>query len=96
MKRTEALTIKEIMDQYLRSRNMEDKLFERRALDVWPVIVGNAINRNTVERKVENGVMMVRITSAAMRSELQMCRSTLIRSINEAIGKEVISDIRFI
>ena len=80
------------MDQYLRSRNMEDKLFERRALDVWPVIVGNAINRNTVE----NGVMMVRITSAAMRSELQMCRSTLIRSINEAIGKDVISDIRFI
>lgn len=95
MRRTEALTVKEIMEDYLKSRNMEGRLLERQALELWPVIVGNAINRATVERRVDNGVMSVRITSAPMRSELQMCRTTLIASINKALGKDVIKEIRF-
>lgn len=95
MKRTEALTVKEIMDKYLRDQNLEDKMLERRALELWPVVVGNVINRRTVERRVNDGVMSMRITSGAMRSELMMCRSALIRSINNAVGKDVIRDIRF-
>lgn len=96
MRKTEALSVKEIMEDYLKSRNMEGRLLERQALELWPMIVGNAINRATVERRVDNGVMSIRITSAPMRSELQMHRTALIASINKELGKDVIKEIRFI
>lgn len=95
MKRSEAQSIKEVIDNYLQSHNLSDKLLEIRALELWPLIVGQAINRCTVERRVDDGVMRVRISSAAMRHELQMHRSTLVKSINDALGKEVIRELRF-
>ena len=96
MKRKDALTVGEIIYEYLQNRNMEDRLLERRALELWPKIVGYVVNRNTVERRVDNGVLSVRVTSAVIRSELQMSRSALIEGLNRALGKEVIREIRFI
>ena len=96
MKRKDALTVGEIIDEYLQDRNMEDRLLERRALELWRKKVGYVVNRNTVERRVDNGVLSVRVTSAVIRSELQMSRSALIEGLNRALGKEVIREIRFI
>jgi predicted nucleic acid-binding Zn ribbon protein len=39
--------------------------------------------------------MTIYVRSAALRHELNMCRSQLMRLINEAVGREVVTDIRF-
>ena len=96
MKRTEPLSISQIVDQLFKSRDMEDSLLRHRALQVWPEVVGPIINRQTVERRLAGDILLLRIASAPMRSELTMHRSSLIKALNDRVGKKVIAAIKFI
>ncbi len=95
MKKTEAKTIGDIVQEYLKKENLDTALDEHRASALWPQVVGQGINRYTVTRWVKDGVMHVQLSSAPLRNELQLNRSRLIALINEALGREVIHEIIF-
>lgn len=95
MKRTQAQQIGEIIDEFLKAEHLDTQLNEQRACAIWPQVVGYGINRYTVSRDVRDGVMYVRLSSAALRNELMLNRSRLVQHINEALGREVIHDIVF-
>lgn len=95
MKRTEAQTIGQIVQGFLREERLDTRLDELRASTIWPQIVGDGINRYTASRSVTSGVMTVHITSAALRNELMLMRSSIIARINDTLGHEVIHEIIF-
>ncbi len=95
MKKTQAKQIGDIVQEYLQRENLDLKLDEHRASALWPQIVGDGINRYTMSRWVSDGVMHVQLSSAPLRNELQLNRSRVIQLINEALGREVIHEIKF-
>ncbi len=95
MKRTEAQQVGDIINGFLKQENLESKFDEQRALMLWGEIVGPGINRYTVRRYVKGGVLHITLSSAPLRAEMMLTRSVLVRRINEAIGRDVISDIVF-
>lgn len=96
MKRTYPQSISEILQTMFKERNMESTLLMHKALSAWPEIVGPAINKQTVARRVDAGIIYVRILSAVIRQELSIHRSSLIDALNNAAGAKVINEIRFI
>jgi len=90
------MNISQIVRQALQQHNLEGKMLEHRAAMIWPEVVGPVINRQTVERRVENGVMWARIASAPMRNELMMQRTALVNALNKCLGSDVIKEIRFV
>lgn len=95
MKRTNAKPIGEIIEGFLQQEHLDTQLDEHRASALWPQIVGPGINRYTISRDVRDGVMYVRLSSAPLRNELMLNRSTLVDHINKALGRQVIRDIVF-
>ena len=95
MKRTEAKNIGQIIDELLKRENLDIALDEHRASAMWPQIVGDGINRYTIKRYVNNGVMTVHLSSASLSNELMLNRASIIQRINEALGREVIHEIIF-
>ncbi len=95
MKRNEARSVSEILTDVLKGQNLDQRLREIRAAEIWPTIVGPAVNQRTIERRVDNGVMKVRIASASMRQELTMHKEAIITSINKNVGEGTISDLKF-
>ena len=95
MKRTEAETVGDIITRLLKAENLEQKFDEQRVASMWKDVVGQGINRYTVNRSVRNGVLYVTISSAPLRNELMMNRSRLVSRINDFMGHEVIHDIVF-
>ncbi|MBQ9576777.1 MAG: DUF721 domain-containing protein [Muribaculaceae bacterium] len=95
MKRTEARNIGEIINDLLRQENLDVALDEHRASALWPQIVGDGINRYTIRRYVNNGVMTVHLSSASLANELMLNRAGIIQSINQALGREIIREIIF-
>ncbi len=95
MKRTEAKNIGQIIDELLKRENLDVVLDEHRASAMWPQIVGDGINRYTIKRYVNNGVMTVHLSSASLSNELMLNRASIIQRINEALGREVIHEIIF-
>jgi len=95
MKRTEAKSIAEIIGDFMQQEDIEDAVLEHKALQMWHQVVGNVVNRMTTERYVENGVITVKISSAALRNDLMLTRTSLIDQLNQLVGKPVIKEIVF-
>lgn len=95
MKKTQAMTIGQIVEEYLKKENLDTALDEHRASALWPQIVGQGINRYTVSRWVKDGVLHVQLSSAPLRSELMLNRTKIIKMVNDTLGREVIKEIVF-
>jgi len=44
---------------------------------------------------IKNQTLFVHLTSPALRSEMMMMRSELVKKLNAHVGSQVIADIRF-
>ncbi|MBQ0114594.1 MAG: DUF721 domain-containing protein [Bacteroidales bacterium] len=95
MKKTNAMSIGEIINKYLKEEHIDGQFNEQQACSLWPQVVGPAINRYTVNRWVKDGVLHIQLSSATLRNELTMNRSIIIKNLNDAVGKPVIKEIIF-
>ena len=93
--RTEAQSVGEIIEQYLEQEQLTGAVDQQRAVAIWPEVVGPGINRYTVSRDVQGSTLYVKISSSALRNELAMTRTEIIKSINQRLGKEIITEIVF-
>jgi len=93
MKRRNALSVGEIVEQFLKQEKIDSEYDQQRALLLWPEIVGPGINRYTTSRTISNGVMTITLCSASLRNELMFNRELLVKRINEALGRDVVKDI---
>lgn len=95
MKRTNAETVGQIIQHYLKTEKLDTKIYELQVAELWADVVGSGVNRYTVNRYVKDGCLFVRLSSATLRNELMLGRSVLVKRLNEAVGREVIKDIIF-
>lgn len=95
MKKTEPESIGDVLRMTLQEVNLTDTLYEGRAADLWPRLMGSSIARRTSRPWVSLGLMIIYVDSASLRQELHMNRSRIIRMINDQLGREVIKEIKF-
>lgn len=94
MFRRDVKSINDLLNMYLRREGLETPLLQRRAVDAWDKVVGAGVARNTGEKFIKNQTLFVKIQSPALRQDLTMMRSQLVKRINEAVGSMVIVDVR--
>ena len=70
-------------------------MLQRRAIDAWEKVVGAGVARYTGEKFIKNQTLFVKILSPALRADLSLSRSLLVKRLNEAAKAFVISDIKF-
>ena len=96
MFRRKVLPLSEILQRLLRQEGIETPLLQKRLLDAWPTVTGPTVSRYTAEKYIKNQTLFVKITNPALRSDLSLMRSQLIRRLNETVGGTlVIADIHF-
>lgn len=95
MKRQEARSVGEILNELLKLQHLDQKLNETKLIHSWPQVVGPAIARYTTQLYINRNVLYVQLSSAVVRNELSMCRSILIRQLNNTVGTTVIQNIIF-
>ena len=93
MRRTDSEQVGGVILQYLREFGLETPLNEHRLLQAWDKVLGPAVSRYTKELRIYNQVLLVTITSAALRNELMMRRTELVSRLNAEAGAQVITPI---
>lgn len=96
MKRTEPVSLREVLESAISQAGMDVRLAERRAVAAWPRVVGEGLAQLSVAADVRAGVLTVVARDAALRQELTMMRSALVAALNKEAGAEVVSDMRFV
>ena len=94
MFRRDVKPIDNLLREYLRYSGLETPLLQRRLIDAWTVVTGKAVANYTQQKFIHNQTLCVKITNAALRAELSMMRSQLVKRLNQQVGSQVITDIR--
>jgi predicted nucleic acid-binding Zn ribbon protein len=95
MFRRSSTLIKEVLLKALREQGLETPLLQKRIIDSWPEVMGEAISRYTDNLVIRNQTLFVHLTNPALRMELSMQRQDIVRRLNAHVGSQVIADIRF-
>ncbi len=95
MRRIEPQLVGDVLRQIIEESDMLHRLDEFKAIDAWKPVVGEHIASLTARPYVNNGVMIIAVSSAPLRNELTMNRATRVSLINERVGRPAIKDIRF-
>lgn len=93
MKRTEPISIKQLIDKVMLESDTREEMMQQRASYLWTEVVGAGVNRFTFRRYVDKGVLHVYITSASLKNDLGFLRQNIVKEINSRLGAEVLSDI---
>ena len=95
MFRRKVQSMQTLLPDFLRRQGLESPLRQRRLLTSWDDVVGEPIARYTSERFIKNQTLFVKVNNPALRADLSMGRSILVKRLNECDGAQVIVDIKF-
>ena len=94
MFKRDVLPLDDVLKKLLREEGLEVPLLQKRLVDAWEIVTGNVVSRYTAEKYIRNQTLFVKITNPALRQDLSMMRTQLVKRLNEQVGSFVISDIK--
>ena len=95
MFRREVQSLKDLILRNLHEQGLETPLLQKRLVESWPKVAGEAIARYTLNTYIYNQTLFVMLSNPALRADLSMQRSVFVKRLNDAVGEQVIVDIRF-
>ena len=87
--------IKDLILKNLRAQGLETPLLQKRLIDSWAEVAGQRVASYTDGMYIRNQTLFVHLTSPALRSDMMMMHSELVRKLNAHVGAQVIAEIRF-
>jgi predicted nucleic acid-binding Zn ribbon protein len=93
MRKSNTQPLGEVIHDYLKALDIDNKLQEIRLIDSWPKVVGIAVAKKTDRLFIKNKVLFVYLNSSIVRSELLRIREGLIKALNDQAGIKLIEDI---
>jgi predicted nucleic acid-binding Zn ribbon protein len=95
MRRKETQKISDILKEFTRESNLDQKLQETRMIENWGVMLGPMIENSTRKIFISNRVLFVYLESSVIRHELFMMRTQIQEALNKNAGGNVIDNIVF-
>lgn len=96
MANTNTMSIGEVLVDFLRENGLEQPILEQQVIDMWPQVMGRIVTEMTRSVEVKDGVLIVRVQSAALKAQLFENRFELVRKLNEAVGATALRDCRIL
>lgn len=93
MNRKNEHSLKEVIDQLLKAYKLDDKLAERKLIASWESVMGVMIAKHTKDLYIKHKQLFVTLDSSALRNELLLAKTKIVKMLNDEVGSEVINDV---
>jgi predicted nucleic acid-binding Zn ribbon protein len=94
-RKSKTSSLGDAIELMLHSFNLKKRYNETAIIAKWEELAGLAIANRTSRINVEEEVLYIQISDAAMRHELFMAKTKFVEMINKEMGIEVIKEIVF-
>ena len=97
MKRKNELnSLKDLIPEMLQENKLEKGMHKIRMQEVWSEVMGNGVANYTDSVNFQNGTLQVRLTSSALREELEYGKEKIVRMLNEALQSGHIKNVKLL
>lgn len=94
-RKTKAISLKDAIDSFLESFNLQTKYSETHLIVSWEKLMGKTIASRTEKIYIRDNKLFLKISSSPLRQELLMAKSKLIKLINQELGNHPVEDVIF-
>ena len=88
-------TVGELIKAFYEEKRGPGYLDEVKIIKGWSGVVGPFIAQYTKDLFIKDGVLLVRLTSDSLRTELGYSKSLLLKNLNNLVGYDLLKDIVF-
>jgi len=88
-------TIKSILEDVFRKKNLESRLKDYHVFDVWGEVVGPRVARHTQPKRFQDRILWVTVDTTVWMQQLTFLEGKIREKLNQAIGSSRIEKIRF-
>ena len=92
---SQAKPIGQLIDQFIQSIGIGEKIEENFAIAHWDRVVGKEISEQTEPYKIADGILFVKVSDPSWRNELQFFKNEIINKLNKILKNTVVKDIKF-
>jgi len=86
-------SLKDAIQLLLETYKLDDRLAERRLISSWESVMGGMIAKHTTDIYIKHQQLFVTLDSAALRNELSLAKSKIVKMLNDEVGKSVINEV---
>jgi hypothetical protein len=94
MRRSNANSLKEVIDQLLDTYRLRDRINEVRVRNSWDALMGTAISKRTSDIRLSAGILTIKVTSAPLKDELMFQREKIQLEMNRLLEGDFIKDVK--
>ncbi len=84
----------DVLKQFLQETSIGSSMSQQEAVNLWPQVAGAALTKYTKNVSIYNGTLFVQLKSSIAADAIRTQQQELIRKMNEAIGMEVVKEIK--
>jgi predicted nucleic acid-binding Zn ribbon protein len=93
MRKSNTLPIVDVIREYLKEMNIDQKLKEVGIVSQWEKLMGKTVAIRTSQIYIRNHILYIHVTSSVLKNELLMMRQAIIEKINEEAGERIVEQI---
>jgi hypothetical protein len=93
MRRSKPVIVSNLLSMFLKEFGLEKGYRDYQTLKLWDEILGMAVSRATLSKRLEGKKLYVYLSSSVVRAELFMMRSEIIMEINRRTGQNTVEEL---
>lgn len=86
----DSISIKDLMGVFIKENKLEKGFQKIHIEEAWVKLMGSGVANYTNAIKLQNGTLMVSLSSSVLREELSYGKDKIIRMLNEEMKEEVV------
>ncbi len=94
MRRSKEQSIGEVIKEMLKNYDITSKFNEAHVITMWDKLMGPSVTKHTTKIEVEKRILFVSLNNAALKQELNYSKEKIRNMLNNAVGQEVILEVR--
>ena len=95
-RKADVAPLKDCIQELIEVYRLRGRLSESHIISSWEKLMGQTISKRTSDIFFRDHKLLVKITSAPLKQELQLSKSKIIKILNEEAGQQVVEDIIFL
>ncbi|KAB1159831.1 MULTISPECIES: DUF721 domain-containing protein [Tenacibaculum] len=93
---SDSFSIKDLLGTYIKDSKLNKGFQKIHIEEAWEKLMGAGVASYTTEVKLQNGTLVVCLSSSVLREELSYGKEKIVRMINEEMGEDLVKKLMLV